>query len=35
MKNREYRVLFYSLFIIVVLVLKYLRAIGFIGGIGK
>jgi len=31
MKNREYRVLFYSLFIVVVLVLKYLRAIGFIG----
>ena len=31
MKNREYRVLFYSLFIVVVLVLKFLRAIGFIG----
>lgn len=32
MKNREYRVLFYSLFVIVVLILKYLRRIGFIGG---
>ena len=35
MKNREYRVLFYSLFIIAVLVVKYLKKIGFIGGIGK
>lgn len=35
MKNREYRVLFYSLFVIAVLVVKYLRKIGFIGGIGK
>jgi protein-S-isoprenylcysteine O-methyltransferase Ste14 len=31
MKNREYRVLFYSRFIVVVLVLNYLRAIGFSG----
>jgi protein-S-isoprenylcysteine O-methyltransferase Ste14 len=31
MKNREYRVLFYSLFVIVVLVIKFLRKIGFIG----
>lgn len=31
MKNREYRVLFYSLLIIAVLVLKFLRGIGFIG----
>jgi len=35
MKNREYRVLFYSLFIIAVLVIKFLRKIGFIGSIGK
>ena len=35
MKNREYRVLFYSLFIIAVMVIKYLRKIGFIGSIGK
>ncbi len=35
MKNREYRVLFYSLFIIAVLVIKFLRKIGFIGFIGK
>jgi len=33
MKNREYRVLFYSLFVIAVLVIKYLKKIGFIGGI--
>jgi protein-S-isoprenylcysteine O-methyltransferase Ste14 len=31
MKNREYRVLFYSLFVIVVLVVKFLKRIGFIG----
>lgn len=31
MKNREYRVLFYSLFVIVVLVFKFLMGIGFIG----
>jgi protein-S-isoprenylcysteine O-methyltransferase Ste14 len=35
MKNREYRVLFYSLLIIAVFVVKYLKRIGFIGGIGK
>jgi protein-S-isoprenylcysteine O-methyltransferase Ste14 len=35
MKNREYRVLFYSLFIIAVLVIKFLKKIGFIGGLGK
>ena len=35
MKNREYRVLFYSLFVIAVLVIKFLKKIGFIGGIGK
>ena len=35
MKNREYRVLFYSLFIIAVLIIKFLKKIGFIGGIGK
>lgn len=35
MKNREYRVLFYSLFVIAVLVVKYLKRIGFIDGIGK
>lgn len=32
MKNREYRVLFYSLSVIVVLVVKFLKRIGFIGG---
>ena len=31
MKNREYRVLFYSLFVIAVLVVKYLKTIGFFG----
>lgn len=31
MKNREYRVLFYSLFVIAVLVVKFLKRIGFIG----
>lgn len=31
MKNREYRVLFYSLFVIAVLVVKFLMGIGFIG----
>ena len=30
MRNREYRVLFYSLIIIAVMVVKYLRKIGFI-----
>jgi protein-S-isoprenylcysteine O-methyltransferase Ste14 len=35
MKNREYRVLFYSLFVIAVLIIKFLKKIGFIGGIGK
>jgi len=35
MKNREYRVLFYSLFVVAVLVVKYLKKIGFIGGMGK
>ena len=35
MKNREYRVLFYSLFVIVVLVIKFLKRIGFIGGFSK
>lgn len=35
MKNKEYRVLFYSLFVIAVLVVKFLRKIGFIGGFGK
>jgi protein-S-isoprenylcysteine O-methyltransferase Ste14 len=32
MKNREYRVFFYSLFVIAVLVAKYLKRIGFFGG---
>lgn len=31
MKNKEYRVLFYSLFVIAVLVVKFLKRIGFIG----
>ncbi len=31
MKNREYRVLFYSLFVTVVLVVRFLMGIGFIG----
>lgn len=35
MKNREYRVLFYSLFVIAVLVIKFLKRIGFIGGFSK
>lgn len=35
MKNREYRVLFYSLFVIAVLIIKFLNKIGFISGIGK
>jgi len=35
MKNREYRVLFYSLFVVAVLVIKFLRKIGYIGGIGR
>ena len=35
MKNREYRVLFYSLFVIAVLIVKFLKKIGFIGDIGK
>ncbi len=35
MKNREYRVFFYSLFVVAVLVVKFLKKIGFIGGIGK
>ncbi len=35
MKNKEYRVLFFSLFVIVVLIVKFLKKIGFIGGIGK
>lgn len=35
MKNREYRVLFYSLFVIAVLVIKFLKRIGFIGGFNK
>jgi len=34
MKNREYRVLFYSLFVIAVLIIKFLKKIGFIGGLG-
>jgi len=34
MKNREYRVLFYSLFVIAVLIIKFLQKIGFIGGLG-
>ncbi|MBN2345858.1 MAG: isoprenylcysteine carboxylmethyltransferase family protein [Candidatus Aminicenantes bacterium] len=34
MKNREYRVFFYSLFVIAVLIVKYLRKIGFIGSSG-
>jgi protein-S-isoprenylcysteine O-methyltransferase Ste14 len=35
MKNREYRVFFYSLFVVAVLIVKFLKKIGFIGGIGK
>jgi len=35
MKNREYRVLFYSLFVIAVLIIKFLKKIGFIDGIGR
>jgi len=35
MRNREYRVLFYSLFVIAVLIIKFLKGIGFIGGLGK
>jgi protein-S-isoprenylcysteine O-methyltransferase Ste14 len=35
MKNREYRVLFYSLFVIAVLIIKFLKGIGFIGRFGK
>jgi protein-S-isoprenylcysteine O-methyltransferase Ste14 len=35
MKNREYRVLFYSLFVIAVLIIKFLKKIGFIGGLSK
>jgi len=35
MKNREYRVLFYSLFVIAVLIIKFLRGIGFLSGIVK
>jgi protein-S-isoprenylcysteine O-methyltransferase Ste14 len=33
MRNREYRVLFYSFCIIAVLIIKFLKKIGFIGGI--
>jgi len=35
MKNREYRVLFYSFFVIAVLIIKFLKKIGFIGGLGE
>jgi isoprenylcysteine carboxyl methyltransferase (ICMT) family protein YpbQ len=35
MKNKEYRVLFYSLLIIAVMVVKFLKKIGFIGGLGR
>jgi hypothetical protein len=35
MKNKEYRVLFYSLLVIAVLVIKFLKKIGFIGGISQ
>jgi len=35
MKNREYRVLFFSLFVTAVLIVKFLKKIGFFGGIGK
>ncbi|HSQ35003.1 MAG TPA: isoprenylcysteine carboxylmethyltransferase family protein [Candidatus Binatia bacterium] len=35
MKNREYRVLFFSLFITAVLIIKFLKKIEFIGGPGK
>jgi protein-S-isoprenylcysteine O-methyltransferase Ste14 len=35
MQNREYRVLFYSLFVIAVLIVKFLKGIGFIGGFAR
>jgi hypothetical protein len=35
MKNREYRVLFFSLFVTAVLIIKFLKRIEFFGGIGK
>jgi protein-S-isoprenylcysteine O-methyltransferase Ste14 len=35
MKNREYRVLFFSLFVIAVLIVKFLKKIEFFGTIGK
>jgi protein-S-isoprenylcysteine O-methyltransferase Ste14 len=35
MKNREYRVLFFSLFVIAVLIIKFLKKIEFFGTIGK
>ncbi len=35
MKNREYRVLFFSLFITVVLIIKFLKKIEFFSNIGK
>jgi protein-S-isoprenylcysteine O-methyltransferase Ste14 len=35
MKNREYRVLFFSLFVTAVLIVKFLKKINFFGGFGK
>ena len=35
MKNREYRVLFFSLFLTAVLIVKFLKKIGFLGTIAK
>ena len=35
MKNREYRVLFFSLFVTAVLIVKFLKKIEFFSGIGK
>jgi protein-S-isoprenylcysteine O-methyltransferase Ste14 len=35
MKNREYRVLYFSLFITAVLIVKFLKKIDFFSGIGK
>jgi protein-S-isoprenylcysteine O-methyltransferase Ste14 len=35
MKNREYRVLFFSLFVTAVLIVKFLKKVEFFGAIGK